>query len=73
MKWNKLNWEIPLALFVFLSFSTPLSLRPYIEKQTAYSNIPIGCDIQTWSEVIHSVLQENWAYLNIHDSWVYME
>lgn len=35
MEWNKLSRELPLRLRV--------------EKQTAYSNIPIGCDIQTWS------------------------
>lgn len=39
MKWNKLNWEIPLSL--------ARALRFYIEKQTAYSNTPNGCDIQS--------------------------
>jgi len=70
MKWNKLNWEIPLSLSLSLSISLWLWL--YIEKQTAYSNIPIGCDIQTWDEVI----QRNAGKLNLFEhsrSWVYMD
>jgi len=70
MKWNKLNWEIPLSLSLSLSISLLLWL--YIEKQTAYSNIPIGCDIQTWDKVI----QRNAGKLNLFEhsrSWVYME
>lgn len=47
----------------------------YVEKQTAYSNAPIGRDIQTWSEVIRSIARrESWAYLNISAIlWVHVE
>lgn len=42
MKWNKLSWELYVP----------------VEKQTAYSNTPIGCDVQTWGKIIRSVVRE---------------
>lgn len=62
-RWNEISSTLPMSL--------------YVEKQTAYSNAPIGRDIQTWmwSYPYSVARRESWAYLNIISAilWVHVE
>jgi len=65
MKWNKLNWEIPLSLSLFLC----LFLSCYdstLKSKRHIPTFPLGVTFKLETK-LSSVMQENWTYLNIHD------